>query len=550
MSEAPPKSPPQGAPLSCAEVRPYLSAFVDGELAEPLRSQVARHLTGCAECSARAEGYRATDALLASLPRTTPAPEVFHAVMAAAREENAVPVERETLAGPLAGLLPRPLHIVRPEPRRTDIPAALPRARKKSWVATVAPAVAALLLVTLATLAFRGLVLAPRDTRTASTPTPTGTIVERTQSQVAAVERTYPLPFSPVLPAYAPDGVSGVNVSLGYADDKTTIIYLDIGWTVTSNQYLREVLIRETRSGYDYYGYTTDASDNAMGWRLNDHVWEPLRNESQITEANPGNSVAAGEHRDTLSITVEAIGTSPLANVDSLKTTLRQVTLSMDGLNKPIPLSSHPPTGLVLHYVAQSRITNGATPPWSAEVYVNPATDAQSVAVSANGTLRYVDVSQGARGYRWDVRANTYSIGPRSAFSGDMTPTATGSGNVLQIFNDAGVLLQNGLLWYSGQNVKVLGVNAYDYLLVSAPNKTHVYIDQTTSQVVELKVESNVTWNIPSSTDRVFGNDGCSYFTLIEYRQPEDIPARTFSLTPPPSSHQDQGHVPATVKCS
>ena len=109
MSETPPPMTPipAGASMSCAEVRPYLSAYVDGELAEPLRSQVARHLVGCAECAARAEGYRATDALLASLPATTPAPEVFHAVMAAAREQNAEPVERETLASPLAGLAAR-----------------------------------------------------------------------------------------------------------------------------------------------------------------------------------------------------------------------------------------------------------------------------------------------------------------------------------------------------------------------------------------------------------------------------------------------------------
>ena len=46
MSETPPPMTPisAGAPMSCAEVRPYLSAYVDGELAEPLRAQVARHL--------------------------------------------------------------------------------------------------------------------------------------------------------------------------------------------------------------------------------------------------------------------------------------------------------------------------------------------------------------------------------------------------------------------------------------------------------------------------------------------------------------------------
>src|SRR5690348_6207183 len=118
MSETPPPMAPlsPGAQMSCAEVRPYLSAYVDGELAEPLRSQIARHLAGCAECAARIEAYHSTDALLASLPGTAPSPEVFHAVMAAAREENAEPVERETLASPFAGLASRRPRVVRPEP--------------------------------------------------------------------------------------------------------------------------------------------------------------------------------------------------------------------------------------------------------------------------------------------------------------------------------------------------------------------------------------------------------------------------------------------------
>ena len=61
MSETPPPMTPisAGAPMSCAEVRPYLSAYVDGELAEPLRAQVARHISGCAECAAAAAGWSA-----------------------------------------------------------------------------------------------------------------------------------------------------------------------------------------------------------------------------------------------------------------------------------------------------------------------------------------------------------------------------------------------------------------------------------------------------------------------------------------------------------
>ncbi|HEY7094431.1 MAG TPA: zf-HC2 domain-containing protein [Ktedonobacterales bacterium] len=552
MSETPPPMPlSPGAQMSCAEVRPYLSAYVDGELAEPLRAQIARHLAGCAECAARAASYHATDALLASLPATTPAPEVFHAVMAAAREQNAEPVERETLASPLAGLAARRLRVVRPEPRQQDTPAVF-GAHRKSWVATVAPAVAAVLLVSLAALAFRGLVMAPH-TSPAATPTTVGTILDRTHAQVAAVANTVHLPFEPVFPTYVPNEVSGVDVSLGYASDNKTVIYLDITWMAPSIANLQAIRIREIRAGYDYPGYTSDTSDGAVSWKLiPEQVWEPLKSDGhgRITgTVVDSKSVAAGEQRgNELSIAVEAVG-PPLANVESLRATLRHVTLSLDGPDKPIPLASHPTKGLVLHYKAQSQVTAGETPAWSAEVYIDPAADAQYVAVSANETVRYVDVSRGLQGYRLDPQTNTYAIGSRSQFSGEMNPEKNGNQNVTHIFSDAYTLLQSGLLWYSGP-AKLGETSVYDYILVSAPNKTHVYIDPQTKQVVQMMVERNVVWNVPGDTNQVFGGAGCSYFTLIEYVQPDDVPAGTFSPTPPSNSHQDQSHIPATLTCS
>jgi hypothetical protein len=550
MSDTPPPTPiSPGAQMSCAEARPYLSSYADGELAEPLRSQVARHLAGCAECAARVEGYHATDALLTSLPATAPSPEVFHAVMAAAREQNAEPVERETLASPFAGLVARRPRLVRPEPRQQDGP-AIPGARRKSWIATVAPAVAAVLLVSLAALAFRGLVMAPRDVHPASTPTATGTILERTRARVDEVARTTQLPFTPVKPMYAPNGVSGVQVSVG--PDSANVIYLDIVWTVTSSANLQQIYIREAKSGYDFYGYTPDTSDDAVSWKLvSGRAWQPLKNDEQwqisATTAN-NTSVAAGERQDTLSIAVEAVGTSTSANVESLRQTLRQVTLSMDSPNKVIPLAARPPAGLVLHYKAQSKVTAGEAPAWFAEVYVDPANDAQYVEVSANGKPRYRDVSKGSQGYRLDAETGAYATGPRSQFSGNMNADSNGNQNVTQIFRDPYTFLQSGLLWYSGEKMKIGSVNTYGYILVSAPNLTHVYIDTETKQVVQVKVDTTVLWSSPRQTDQVFGSDGCSYFTFIEYVQPETVAADKFSPTPPSNSHQ--GTPPATVKCS
>jgi hypothetical protein len=359
------------------------------------------------------------------------------------------------------------------------------------------------------------------------------------------------LPFRPVYPTNTPNGASGVDVSLGYANDNKTVIYLDITWTVTFSANLQAMRIREIRGGYDYPGYTSDTSDSAVSWKLiPERAWTPLKSDGhgRITgTVVDSKSVAAGEQRgNDLSIAVEAVG-PPSGNIESLRATLRQVTLSLDGPNKDILLASRPTTGLVLHYSAQSQVTTGETPAWSAEVYVDPAHDAQRVEVWANGTKRYIDVSQGSQGYRLDAQTGAYAIGPRSQFSGEMNPDKNGNQNVTQIFRDPYTLLQNGLLWYSG-TAKLGETNVYDYILVSAPNLTHVYIDQNTKQVVKLDVDTKTAWNVPFDRDQVFGRDGCSYFTFIEYLQPEDV-ADKFSLTPS-NSHQDQGHVPTTVTCS
>jgi hypothetical protein len=541
MSETPPM--PAHEPMQCAEVRPYLSAFVDNELAEPLRTRVARHVAGCDDCAARAEQYRAIDVLLARAPQTAPSAEVFHAVMAAARERSAEPVEREPLA-PFSRLSMRRLRVVRPAPRHAEVRAA--PARKAGWAATAIPTIAALLLVTLAALAFRGLIMLPRENaHPTATATPVGSILEQTQQKIDAIALTTPLPFTPVLPTFVPNGVSSVDASLGYASDNTTVIYLEIAWNVTSSAYLRAIHIRESKGGYQYFGYTPDYEKS--GWQLVDkRPWQPLKNAGigQITLGSVDASVAAGEDRGALSLAVEAIGTSPRSDMLKLTTVTRQVALSMDGENKQIPIAAIQPNGLTLHYQAQAGLARGETPAWSVNAYIDPATDAQRVEVSADGSRRYVDVSQGAQAIRWDATAHAYATGTRSQFSGDMNPNTNGNFNVMHTFYAPGELLQNGLLWYSGRNTTV-----YDYILVSAPNRTHVYVDQKTKQVVQVKVDADVPWNAPPSPTvvQLFGDDGCSYFTLIEYIPPESVPAGTFSLTPPGGA--SRGVAPPTVKC-
>jgi anti-sigma factor RsiW len=78
--------------MRCREIVDALGAYVDGELAEPLRGAVDEHLGSCADCSAYLATYRRTVRLAGDAFRDpdTPAPDVpddlVDAVLAARRK--------------------------------------------------------------------------------------------------------------------------------------------------------------------------------------------------------------------------------------------------------------------------------------------------------------------------------------------------------------------------------------------------------------------------------------------------------------------------------
>ncbi len=53
--------------MKCEEVKPYLAAYLDGELPPETKKQVERHLAGCAECSAELEEMRRIRNLLSQI---------------------------------------------------------------------------------------------------------------------------------------------------------------------------------------------------------------------------------------------------------------------------------------------------------------------------------------------------------------------------------------------------------------------------------------------------------------------------------------------------
>jgi len=63
--------------MNCEQVKELLSAYLDDTLAQAERQQLAQHLHTCADCRAILADFRRFDALLAQLPRVSPAPILY-----------------------------------------------------------------------------------------------------------------------------------------------------------------------------------------------------------------------------------------------------------------------------------------------------------------------------------------------------------------------------------------------------------------------------------------------------------------------------------------
>src|SRR5947209_1903741 len=148
---------PSSLPLRCADVRQYLSAYADGELASPLRTQIAAHLETCEDCRAQLARYQQIDAALAALPRTAPSAAVFERIAAAVATRPSEPAVRESLSG--RRLLHRRREIEVPQWGEEALPlapAGIRPSRLPRWAAAVLPTVAAVLLVAFTAVALRG----------------------------------------------------------------------------------------------------------------------------------------------------------------------------------------------------------------------------------------------------------------------------------------------------------------------------------------------------------------------------------------------------------
>lgn len=541
--------------LDCAAVAPYLSPYADGELAEPLRSQVAAHIAACDDCAARLDRARAVDRLIGSLPHTAPSAGVYERTLAAAaRHASADPrsVTRERLAGVRGPEMRRRLRqIIAPDrapdasddgmgglsASRTGARAA--RRRRAPWVAAAIPIAAALLLVALAATLFNRFPSFPRQ-GASSQPTPNpASPVRQTASAIDALAAQ--LAFTPVSPTYLPAGVSAPRSGIGPQEQvQKNSRYLDVTWTFASGP-ATSLHLRELPRGLAFDGYAAGnaavagpTASTQLQWALpKTPGWQPL------TPTACANCLAVGEARASMQLALDAQPRSG-ASADAVAVWLRMVSLSLDAQYMPLGVRlASPSSSDVLHYQATVSDSQGHSWQWnvSTQGALSGLQNAQAVGMGKDIT----EILSDGQGIRLDNNSHTFEF---------ISPVASAQPphSITQPLIATSDYLAAGELWNRGLKQALLPdgstITAYDLYWADAAQPEHIYVDATTGQAVALVVT-------PSKDEHPGGLNGAQSFvsttacqpytvtyTFIKYLPPSEATANLFSVTPPPNSHQ------------
>ncbi len=536
-------------PMRCGDAAPYLSAFSDGELEEPLRAQVAAHVLGCPQCEAELRRYAAITDLVGTLPRSTPSPEVLDRVLAAVRPAAPSPVTRESLLRRPRLLAPRSLPpILR---AGTDAPAVVRpvagSARRPPTVATrVIPVLAAALLIAFSVFALSRFPLADRlrGSRPVVTPQPVVSVLAESQRQAGAQRAA--LSFAPIVPTYLPPGAALRHVAVGAEPSNPALRYLDMTWTLAfplAALHVRESpLPLDNRGDFIAGGY----SDPALTWNLGPYQWMP-----GLVEGAPYRC-AVGEARPGLSISVDvtsqvsgsACDTNNYAEIN----VLRLASLSLDAPYAPLTVRAPDSAGTVLHFRAYKSVPSG----YSWDVYVDPMRQRTSITVSdPSGTRLYTDLIANGSLTRIDLKAKRYET--LCACQAGNEPRQLTDG-VVTFFATANTLLGSGELWnmgLTGVPKEMVGVaRAYKLVLVSAPYPTVIYVDLSTKQILGAQVDYVGMQHPggPAASSRLSPAGACPSYSQVQFEVPSAVPAGTFAFTP--SVGYIQGTVTApTVTC-
>ncbi|HEX5158421.1 MAG TPA: zf-HC2 domain-containing protein [Ktedonobacterales bacterium] len=543
--------------MRCEDVAPYLSAFADGELLEPLRSEVAEHVATCEACSSTLARYGEIDSLLAGMPRTAPPPEALDDILAvvAAEGEQA---ERRHAVRSAWGLTSFKRKIVELEMPLGDKPPLQFRPTTRSrWVSIAIPAIAAMLLVSVALVTFRWLpnnnqIIPPVQQPTA-TPAPGNETLATTSALVRAREAQ--LSFKPILPTYLPDGATldGVGIDPQH-DDMISQHYLDISWNVNGlGGVVNTIHLHEAPSKLGLVGYSLPSVTPQVEWQIGNAPWQQVR-----VDAAPKNTAVA-QFRAGVAIALDVSTPSTGPQAAAGNAILRLMSLSMDSRYVIMPTApdessarivSVPYKDMVAHYKVVALNGNGEVA-WREEAYVAPCAStadpcqvSEQYSLGANGPILYTDISSGQRLLHLDQAQQTYTLQP--IIPGDQSATLNGT-ELPRLFYLGNTYLNSGILWYLNETTYA-GQRVYDLLWTNAPTRTHVYVSKETHQVVAMLVEKNAKIQ-DGGPLAGSGALSCTRFTFIEYLAPGASTDAQFAQNIPPSYSQSQEPQLVSLTC-
>jgi anti-sigma factor ChrR (cupin superfamily) len=509
--------------MRCEDVAPYLSAFADGELPEPLRSEVAEHVASCDACAATIAHYADIDAIFAGLPRTAPPPEMLDQILARVDADNAAATSREAARSAWNGaaIKRRLTRLDMPHPDNSSPTHPRPTQRSR-WVAVAIPAIAALLLISVTLVTFRwlpGKEIFPAQQPTA-TPAPGNVTLADTRRTVNAIAPQ--LSFKPILPTYLPDGATLSNVLIGPHDADIDEHVLDIYWSMSGSAQMIHLHEAPTRIGLPEY--TDIASSTEVSWQIGGAPWRSVR-----VIAAPKN-MAIQQRRAGVDLALDVTAQTSGSQAAVGQAMLRLISLSMDAPYKVMPAAPGnrsasivpvQPQDMVAHYTAVALTPNGDTA-WREDTWIAPCASTADpcqvrtqYGLGADGPLPYMDIASGQRLLHLDQSTQTFSWLP-------LIPSDPGVGlndtALPKLFYLGNTYLNAGILWYLGEATDS-GEQVYDLLWTNAPTRTHVYVSKTTHQVVAMKVDghANIEKGGPIAGT---GAESCVRYTMISYLMP------------------------------
>lgn len=488
--------------MRCREARPYLSAYIDGELDGVLRERVQMHLASCALCSQVVTRYQAVDSLLGTLPATVPSPDVFDQVLAATSSQNKERAIRQSLRRPGNALAPRslPAFLVADTNLAAPMPSVRQRSQsRRSWLlASALPTLAALLIIALSLFSFQG---RSRQPSIVLHPTATANPENALQkaNQVVFHQWAPKLSFSPVLPNTLPAGAGFQSANVGTFSDG--VKYLDVTWTLDvpyNALHLREA----GESLSSRVDYPVAQTNDLQTWQLpGEPQWQNL------SDSTNSGSLVVGEDRPKFSITLDIgfrYGNLNVSNNPYTRgalTDLRVTSLSMDRLYLPLNSIAAPDGSLVVHYEMQTTgVTGGPAYQWN--VYWDNQRDQGRAALSnGSGTLLYTDYLYGGS----VTRCNSQGCERIPASDPSVFHDPFKLGNKAQSFFDTiNSFVSDGELWNLGTylappDLEVGSVPVYELAYVSGPYPITIYVS-TNMQVLGVISETGPGSGSPGGT--------------------------------------------------